>query len=273
MRVEDQHAYLLHTRAYRESSFLVELFTRDHGRVAAVARGARKQSGKAGSALQLFVPLCVSWAGRHDLKNLSHSECRVSPLPLVGASLLSGLYVNELLVRLLMPWDAHPLLFSAYEDFLRSAAQQRPAAPLRHFELLLLEELGYGISFEEKTDPPRPLHEDREYVFVPGKGFIAAGETQGRVAGTKALQGRKLLAVARGDYQDPQAARTAQLLTRAAIAAQLEGRPLHSVRFFASRNHAGRSTAGLAAGGEQRDSPPEGGGREHPWSSASVPTW
>src|SRR6476659_9732888 len=117
-RLDEQLAFVLHTYAYRESSLIVEAFTSDHGRVAMVARGAKRPRSDLRGLLQGFQPLLLSWSGQHELKTLVKAEWR-GGLPLVGgAALLCGFYLNELLLKLLPREDAHPLLFASYESAL-----------------------------------------------------------------------------------------------------------------------------------------------------------
>ncbi|MCB1827507.1 MAG: DNA repair protein RecO, partial [Coxiellaceae bacterium] len=113
-RVLCQHARVLHARSFRETSLLVDFFTQEHGRVCAVARGARTQRSKFRGLLQPFIPVTISWSGRSDLVTLSDAEPCGMPLSFSGTALLSGLYINELLVRLLARHDPHPELFMYY---------------------------------------------------------------------------------------------------------------------------------------------------------------
>ena len=118
MRVALQPAYVLHSRPYRDSSALVEMFTAEHGRLSLVARGARNRGrkGSLSSLLQPFIPLLISFSGRAELKTLGKLEAAGGGRTLRGERLYSGLYMNELLVRLLHRQDAHPRLFAAYGE-------------------------------------------------------------------------------------------------------------------------------------------------------------
>ncbi len=138
-----QPAYVLHSRAYRENSALVDFIT-PQGRLRAVLRSAR---GKAGTLARPFVPLEVEFRGRSELKNVGRMESAGVAAWLVGDALFSGLYLNELLIRLLPAEDPHPVLFEHYALTLLALAEGRPLEPLlRSFEWRLLDDLGYGFA-------------------------------------------------------------------------------------------------------------------------------
>src|SRR6187455_1294129 len=115
LRRDEQPAYVLHTYAYRETSLIVEAFTAEYGRVALVARGAKRPRSEMRGLLQGFQPLLLSWSGANELKTLQKAEWRGGmPLP-GGSALLCGFYLNELLLKLLAREDAHPQLYASYE--------------------------------------------------------------------------------------------------------------------------------------------------------------
>ena len=95
LRTSEQEAYVLHTYSYRETSLIVELFTRQYGRIGVVAKGARRPNSLLRSALQSFQPLYTSWGGRADLKTLYGAELRFGLARLKGKALMSGFYINE----------------------------------------------------------------------------------------------------------------------------------------------------------------------------------
>jgi recombinational DNA repair protein (RecF pathway) len=146
LRRDDQPAFVLHTYPYRETSVIVEAFTAEYGRVAVVARGARRPRSDLRGVLQAFQPLLLSWSGQAELKTLVKAEWR-GGLPRIGGSaLLCGFYLNELLLKLLAREDPHPRVYASYEAALAELAAGSEEAPvLRRFELLLLAELGYAL--------------------------------------------------------------------------------------------------------------------------------
>lgn len=236
MRVSLQQAYVLHTRAYRDSSLLVELFSREHGRVSMVAKGvkggARRKSGSAGQAalLQPFVPLWCSWSGRSGLKTSTGCEPRGPATALVGRRLYCGLYINELLSRLLHHYDAHEALYDLYEDSLQRLAQEPELdILLRRFEFRLLEELGYGFELTLEGLNGVPVTETGWYVFHQEHGLMAVDARPG--ADMPSFSGADLLAISRGEFCAG-VRKTAKRLMRQALAAHLGDKPLKSRELF-----------------------------------------
>jgi DNA repair protein RecO (recombination protein O) len=172
-RRDDETAFVLHTYPYRESSLIVEAFTPEYGRVAMVARGAKRPRSETRGLLQAFQPLALSWAGTGELKTLLKAEWR-GGLPLLsGSALLCGFYLNELLLKLLAREDAHPALFDDYATALAALADEEPggqAAVLRRFEVRLLAELGYALLLSHDVDTGAPIEPDARYHYVFDRG-------------------------------------------------------------------------------------------------------
>lgn len=221
---------MLHRRPYRESSLLVDLFAQEHGRLRAVARGIR---GGKSQALQPFVALEVAWSGGGTLKTLTQVEVAAPTAPLLtGRALYLGLYVNELLVRLLHEYDPHPALHARYRQLLRELAGPGDAEPLlRRFELALLADLGYGLTLDRDAHTGLRIVPDIDYVFVAGTGLIRRDAVGGDAARHR-LSGCHLLAMAAEDYTSAGARQCAKELLRAALADHLGGRPLRSRELF-----------------------------------------
>lgn len=221
MRVALEPAFLLHRRPYRNTSLLLEAFTREHGRVGLVARGA--QRSRLRSLLQPFAPLLLSWSGRGELATLSGAEEAGPHLPPPPGRLLSAWYINELLLRLLARSDPHPGLFEPYRQVLAALAggadEQRS---LRVFEKRLLAELGYGLLLDADALTGAPIDPGAEYRYLPERGPVRREAGQGGVA----VSGRALLALGREQWDAPELLAEAKRVTRAAIDAQLDGRPL-----------------------------------------------
>lgn len=223
MLADSQPAYVLHSRAYRESSALVDFLT-PKGRLRAVLRGAR---GKAGSLARPFIPLDAEFRGRGELKNVGRLEPAGIPNLLTGEALFSGLYLNELLIRLLPAEDPHPAVFDHYAMTVLALAEGRPLEPLlRSFEWRLLDELGYGFALD-RDQHDRPIDPTALYRWQQDIGLVPVVQLQPGV-----FQGRELLAMAEADWQTPGALAAAKRLMRQALAPHLGGRPLVSRELF-----------------------------------------
>lgn len=229
-RSDLQPAFLMHRRPYRETSALLETFTRDHGRIALVARGARRPRSALRGALQPFVPLLIGWFARGELGTLRNVEVPVAVRALEGRALISGLYVNELLLRLTHRNDPHPELFAAYASVLDALrAQPDEQTALRVFEKRTLEAVGYGLLLERDADSGSPVEASRRYAYRADQGPVRGTPRDG---GFVDVSGATLLALAAESALDPTAQREAKRLMRFVIGAHLGGRPLASRALF-----------------------------------------
>ncbi|WP_372763766.1 DNA repair protein RecO [Litorivivens sp.] len=179
MESDFEPAYLLHARPYRDTQLIIECFSREHGRLAAVARGVKgggKRARELAAALQPFQLLEIRWRGHGELKTLVDVESR-QPLRLAGNSLFCALYVNEITLRALHRLDAHPLLWSGYETALKTMADcsakdnEALQVILRRYELQLLAELGYGLDFYHDTASGAPIAAQARYKLSNDGGF------------------------------------------------------------------------------------------------------
>jgi DNA repair protein RecO (recombination protein O) len=230
-------AWLLHHRPWSDSCRILELFTREHGRVTLFAHGSRRPRSPLRSVLRPFAPLLVSWSGRADGGTLTAAEAGEGVPALAGARLLSGFYLNELLLKLLPKEDRHEAVFDAYAAAVCALAAGDEARALRAFECVLLGELGYGLDLAHDAGDGRPVEGDRYYQFEPGRGVFAVRDAD---RGAEALAGRALLAVARGDFGLPESQRVARGVFGAAIAHCLEGRGLASRDVMLATRRLGR---------------------------------
>ncbi|MBK6728822.1 MAG: DNA repair protein RecO [Xanthomonadales bacterium] len=231
-RVDRQPAFVLHERAYRETSAILELLTRDHGRVAVVARGLRAPRPRfSRGSLRALQPVECDWIGQGEMGLLVAVEATALPIAAAGVQLQSALYVNELLVRLLARHDPHPKLFDAYAGLLANLPGDHAALgfALRRFEVQLLAELGYGIDFAWDLSSRSVVLPEQHYRVDPEQGvFAATGPGRG------AVSGRALLAL--GGDQLPAADALADLrrMMRSLLLHHLGGRELNAWRVLRS---------------------------------------
>jgi DNA repair protein RecO (recombination protein O) len=224
-RADHEAGYVLHTYAYKESSLIAEVFTRRFGRVALLARGARRPRSAMRGVLLSFHPLRLSWSGSAELGNLISAEWAGALQPLAGQGLMCGFYVNELVLRLLPREDPHEELFDRYAEALaRLSSQESLAVVLRTFEKRLLAQLGYAPLLERDA-ASRPIDPDALYAYEPDRGPVPANGPRG---GSLLGQGRTLLDVAADDYSRPETREEARSLMRALIGERLHGQVLHT---------------------------------------------
>ena len=224
------HPTSAHGRTCRETSALIETFTREHGRVALVARGARRPRSSLRAALQPFVPVLIGWSARGELGTLRHVETPSSVEALDGRALLSGLYLNELLMRLLHRNDPHPELFDAYTEALQALRTDDGAErALRRFEKRTLDAVGYGMMLEHEADSGAPVQCGQRYAYHPQHGPMRPGTAPGDAV---EVCGDTLLALAADAPLDDDGLREAKRLMRAVIRIHLGDRPLSSRALF-----------------------------------------
>lgn len=228
-RVQLQPAYVLHHRPYRDTSRILELFTRDYGRVSVFARGARG-ARKAGAALtsilQPFNRLLISWSGKGEAGQLTSAEFDGAISALPPDRLVSGFYLNELLLKLFARHDSHPDVFALYGATLDALkADVDGVRALRLFEKRLLDALGYGLALERDAGSDLPLDAGCAYRYRLDKGAM---RIEGVAEGGDIFSGRTLIAVAREDFTDPAVCAEARVLLRAALDLCLEGKELRT---------------------------------------------
>jgi DNA repair protein RecO (recombination protein O) len=226
-RVLLQAAYVLHQRPWRDSSRILELFTHDHGRLTVFSRGTRRPGSRLGSVLQPFHRILVSYSVRGEAGTLMHAEFDGAPVMLASSRLMSGFYLNELLIRLLARHDAHAEVFALYArtlEALRSSIDE--AVTLRRFEKRLLEAVGYGLSLAHDVRTGQPVLPDRMYRFVPEEG--PSEVLRGVADGLCIVTGAALLAVAAERFDEPASRAEARLILRSALDCHLDGRGLRS---------------------------------------------
>ena len=224
-----QRAFVLHSRPLSETSLLLDLFSEESGRVRLIAKGARSKRSNLKGALQPFTPLLVRWGGRGEVKTLRSAEAVSLALPLSGIALYSGLYVNELVARVLEQETRFSELFFDYLHCIQAlaGATGTPEPALRRFELALLGHLGYGVDFLHCAGSGAGVDDTMTYTYREEKGFIASV-----VIGHSSFTGRQLRALAEREFPDADTLRAAKRFTRIALKPYLQGKPLKSRELF-----------------------------------------
>jgi DNA repair protein RecO (recombination protein O) len=225
----NEPVYVLHTYPFKETSLVVELFSQQFGRIAAVAKGARRPHSAMRGMLQSFQILDGAWSGKNELKTLHSLDWSAGLTLLKGEALMCGFYMNELLLRLLPREDAHENLFAYYQTTLKTLADgQDYAITLRRFELKLLQEMGYAVPLLiDENDIP--IESDKTYRYEADYGACDLnGNNIGMRENGVKLTGKTMLAMARDDYADVATQTQSKQLMRYLLAHYLGDKPLHT---------------------------------------------
>jgi DNA repair protein RecO (recombination protein O) len=232
MRVESEPGFILHTIPYRETSLLVDIFTLNHGRLRCVAKGFRKPNKK-GIAKTLFpyTEHHFQWQGRGELKTLIQAEPIQAPVFLKQESLFVGLYINELLYKLLHQNDPHQSLYEFYRQLMTQLSNSEILQPvLRRFEMLLLEELGYGLVLDAEAETGQAVSAESLYYYIPDQGLkLIQDQTADNL---HAFSGADIMALGQGQLEQQSVLRAAKKLTRQVIDFYLDGKELNSRELY-----------------------------------------
>ncbi len=224
-RVYNEPAWILHHRPFRNTSQILDILSRDHGRLAVVAKGSRGAKSRLRGLLRPFLPLQLSWVIRSDLGTLTGAEMHGAPLSLTGDALISGFYVNELILKLTHRHDAQPDIFRIYGKTIERLVGSGNVAPaLRRFEMELLRLLGYALNLDHDTQTRAPLIADEHYDYRAGEGPVHVSHRDGPMV----FSGAELTAIRELQFADRKVLRNAGKLLKHVIAYHLDGRELQS---------------------------------------------
>lgn len=239
MRVQQQAAFILHHRPFRDTSQILDVLSREHGKLALVARGSRGPKSRLRGVLRPFMPLAMSWVQRSDLGTLTGAELHGAPLRLSGDALLSGYYVNELLLHFLHRHDPQPEIFDIYVRAIEALAASAEVAPcLRRFEIEVLRALGYALNLDHEADSHDPLQAELSYEYRFEQGPVQVARTEGQLV----FNGALLIAIAAQRFDEPDVLRAANRLLREVIGFHLGGKELKSRKVLVEL-HRQRSSA------------------------------
>lgn len=223
----NDNCFLLHQRSFGETSIIADVFTQKSGKISFIAKGAKKPKSKFFGYLVPFQKLKITYSGRSELKTLTSIDrdlaSNSNTFSKVSYSLL---YINELLMKLL-PKDAkHQELFFLYDEFLKKIKKNNNLEiSLRHFELDLLDMLGYGFDYESEIDSNEPIEAELSYVFVSERGF--------RKSNSSSFKGKDILSIKKRKLEDVPLKYLKEITTKA-IGICLEGKDLTSRKIFKS---------------------------------------
>ncbi|MBL0163086.1 MAG: DNA repair protein RecO [Xanthomonadales bacterium] len=226
MHVDAEPALILHARAYRETSLLLECLTRSHGRIGLIARGVRRERSRLPRGLlQPLQPLLLGWTGRGELMTMTQAEACAAPFSFVGERIYSAMYLNELVLRLCARGDPHSDLFDHYVQCLNRLSSAQPEAwSLRRFERDLLIALGYGLVLDREIESGQALQASAEYAYVIDGGPRAWSGNPGDLR----VSGAALLALATDEMPSSRHMAELRRLMRALLQHQLGGGSLNA---------------------------------------------
>jgi len=234
VRVQHQDAYILHSRPYSESSWLIDAFSRQYGRVSLLAKGARRLKSKVRGLIRPFQPLLLSWSGKGELQTLTGAETSLIAAQIDQQSWLCASYMNELLIRLMHRYDPHEKLFDNYELALQSLRDGCPRQKtLRIFEKQLLSEIGYGLLLDHDSTNQK-ISPEKRYHYYPDRGPVVADNY--RDESVWSIQGSTLIALESEEFNSPQQIEQCKHLMRALLNQSMQVRDLNSRRVLQSIN-------------------------------------
>lgn len=223
-----QPAYVLHKRPFKDTSFLIDLFTANHGRLTVVGKGIRGPRSKLSGILQPFTPLLVSWSGKSELQTLSKAEANGTTHFLSGNVMASGFYLNELITRVLHKHDPYPETFKIYEKSLISLANENNISSLlRIFEKNLLKSLGYGLQLNVDQFGAA-IEPTSKYIFKYGVGLTKIPDKIEEAPQKFALHGSSILALHNEKFGNNIERQEAQILLNIALAPLIGSKPIKS---------------------------------------------
>jgi DNA repair protein RecO (recombination protein O) len=223
-RVQQQPGYILHRRPFRDTSQILDIVTRDHGKIAVVARGSRGSKSRLAGILRPFLPLRVSWVAKSDLGTLTGAEAAGPPAGMIGDAMFSAYYVNELLLHFLHRYDPQSEIYALYEEVIKALLiTDNVAAALRSFELEFLSLLGYAVNLDHEFGSRDPLLDDQDYEYRMEQGPVSIGRS-----GALVFKGTVYKDIAEQRFDKPDVLRAANRLLREIIAFHLGGKELKS---------------------------------------------
>lgn len=233
MKAELNPAFILHRRPYRETSLLLDTFTRDHGRLGLIAKGIRKKNSNKSELLQPYQRLMIAWTGKSDLMTLTDVEADNTAYTLTKDRLLTGFYLNELIIRVLHQHEAHPELFDIYDQTLNliSNDQANEQAVVRIFEKRLLDSVGYGLVLDHDIDTGLKIDPDILYYYQADRG---PSSVMPDIPDFKKISGKTLIELDNEEIMSSEILHEAKSLMRYILQKHTGSKPLQSRELYKS---------------------------------------
>lgn len=229
-KVDLQPCFVLHTRPYRDTSSIIDIFSLEHGRQSLVARGARSTKSKLQGVLQPFIPLLISWSGKGELLTLTHAEQSGKAFHLKADNLMIGFYLNELIIQFMHKGDPHVDVFNRYHQTLAALDKEEDVEPLlRLFERDLLEQTGYGLILDCDVESGEHIKAGKLYAYYPDRGPVETAVFDDNLL---KVHGETLLSLASTSINDKSVLPEAKQLMRYLISWHMGGKPLKTRELF-----------------------------------------
>ncbi len=230
MRTSLTPSFILHQRPYRETSLILEIFSREHGRISLVAKGIRRSKKRSPALYQSYRNLDISWSGKGEMGTLTGIEALGPEYKLNGKVMLAAFYLNELLMRLLHKHESHPELFDAYLKALtRLEHGELELITLRYFEKHLLDSLGYGLILDHEVETGGSINPDKRYYYSINRGPCISKPAD---SGFVEISGNTLLALDKEAFGEQSSLEEVRQLMRITLNGYLGEKPLASRELF-----------------------------------------
>jgi len=230
MRIEHTPCYILHSRDYRESSLILEIISREFGRVSLVAKGAKRNKKQQGVNYNLYQKYLMSWVSRSELGTLVDIESASLMNSLKPEQVMTGFYMNEITLRLLHKHESHPELFDSYDTtIMRLSNNGSEQTSLRYFEKILLQSLGYGVVFGQDVKTGEIIVAEGDYYYKLDSG--PSTETSNTIAGVK-VSGKTLIELDKETLSETKNINEAKILLRSLLNQYLGDKPLASRQLY-----------------------------------------
>lgn len=230
MKVELTPCYILHSRDYRESSLILEVMSREYGRISLVAKGAKRNKKHQGINYNLYQKYLMSWVSRTELGTLIDIEMAATMNSLSPQQMMTGFYMNEIILRLLHKHESHPELFDSYDaTIIELAANNTEQTLLRYFEKILLQSLGYGVIFDQDQNTGGPIIAEDDYCYK-----LDIGPCSDKQASGIAVSGKTLIELDNESLTDTKNKNEAKILLRSLLKQYLGDKPLASRQLYAA---------------------------------------
>ncbi len=230
MKVEHTPCYILHRRDYLESSLILEILSREHGRVSLIAKGAKRHKKQQGINYNLYQEYLLSWVSKSELGTLIDVELAITMASMRPKQMMTGFYMNEIILRLLHKHESHPELYDSYKTTVRELSKNNTdQALIRYFEKILLQSLGYGVIFDQDLNTGNAIVAEEDYYYK--FDFGPTSNNKNSMEGVP-ISGKTLIGLNNETLADTKNKNEAKILLRSLLNQYLGEKPLESRKLY-----------------------------------------